>query len=311
MTTALFTHPACLQHINPPGHPEQVARLQAVLAALSAPGFNALDRREAPLGLEEDIRRAHPKVQIDKIHDKIPEKGWAQLDEDTAVSPGSWEAALRAVGGAVAAVDAVLDGEVTNAFVATRPPGHHAERVKAMGFCLFSNVGIAALHAVNTRGIDRVAVVDFDVHHGNGTQSVLWNESRVRFVSSHQMPFYPYTGGIHQKGAYGQVRNVPLREGSNGERMREEWDEKVFPWLTEYDPQLVLVSAGFDAHVRDPMAGLDWETEDFGWLTERICDLAEDCCDRRVVSVLEGGYDLEALAESAAMHVEILLERGA
>lgn len=310
MSTALFTHPACLQHINPPGHPEQVARLEAVLAALSAPGFAALDRREAPPGEEPAIRRAHPKVQIDKIHDAIPEKGWTQLDGDTALSPGSWEAALRAVGGSVAAVDAVIDGTANNAFVAVRPPGHHAERVKAMGFCLFSNVGIAALHAAETRGLSRIAVLDFDVHHGNGTQSVLWNESRIRFASSHQMPLYPGTGGLHQKGAYGQIRNVPLPEGSDGERMRREWDEKIFPWMREYAPELVLVSAGFDAHARDPLAGLHWETADFGWLTERICDLAEECCAGRVVSVLEGGYDLEALAESTAMHVEILMERG-
>ncbi|GGD20628.1 histone deacetylase family protein [Sinisalibacter lacisalsi] len=310
MTTAFFSHPDCLQHINPPGHPEQVARLKAIDAALASPIFDALVRRDAPLGDEEAIRRAHPKVQIDAIRDVIPESGLARIDPDTTASPGSWNAALRAVGGACAAVDAVLTGEVANAFVAARPPGHHAERANAMGFCLFSNIAIAALHALETHGLTRVAVLDFDVHHGNGTQDVLWNESRVHFASSHQMPLFPGTGAAHEKGAYLQIMNVPLREGTGGEAMREAWEGRILPWVKEWEPELVLVSAGFDAHRADPLAGLHWTTEDFGWITHRICDLADDCCGGKVVSTLEGGYDLEALADSVGLHVEVLMERG-
>ncbi|OIP82821.1 MAG: acetoin utilization protein [Rhodobacterales bacterium CG2_30_65_12] len=311
MTTAYFSHPACLAHVNPPGHPEQVARLKAIEAALSAPGFAALDRRAAPLGTEEMIRRAHSKAFIDALHDAVPETGWTQIDPDTTLSPDSWEAAMRAVGGVTAAVDAVLAGEVSNAFVAVRPPGHHAERARAMGFCLFSNVAIGALHALETHGLMRVAVLDFDVHHGNGTQDVLWNESRIHFASSHQMPLFPGTGARHEKGAYLQINNVPLSEGTGGAEMRAAWDGEILPWIEEWGPELILVSAGFDAHARDPLAGLHWTTEDFGWITDRICDLAARCCGGRVVSTLEGGYDLEALAESVGLHVEILMERGA
>jgi acetoin utilization deacetylase AcuC-like enzyme len=310
MTTAYYAHPACLDHVNPPGHPEQVARLKAIEAALAAPGFETLDRREPPLGTEEMIRRAHPKVYIDTLRDNRPDEGWTQLDPDTTMSPGSWEAALRAVGGITSAVDAVITGEVRNAFVGTRPPGHHAERAKAMGFCLFSNVAIAALHALEVHRLARVAVLDFDVHHGNGTQDVLWNESRVHFASSHQMPLYPGTGAPHERGAYLQIKNVPLREGTGGEAMREAWDGQILPWVKEWQPELILVSAGFDAHRADPLAGLHWTTEDFGWITHRLCDLADDCCGGRLVSTLEGGYDLEALADSVGLHVEVLMERG-
>jgi acetoin utilization deacetylase AcuC-like enzyme len=311
MTTALITHPASLDHVTPQGHPEQVARIEAIEAVLAAPEFAALDRRLAPLGELETIRKGHSKVYYDRIRAAMPDYGDAHLDPDTFMSPGTWEAALRAVGGAVAAVDAVMTGEVTNAFVATRPPGHHAEKARAMGFCFFSNVAIAAIHAANEYDLGRVAVIDFDVHHGNGTQDVLWHESRVKFASSQQMPFYPYTGGIHQKGAFGQIINVPLEEATGGEVMRAAYEDKVFPVLRDYDPDLVLVSAGFDAHVRDPLAGLQWETEDFAWLAERICDLAGECCDGRVVSCLEGGYDLTALGESVGAYVRVMMERGA
>lgn len=311
MTTALFTHPASLDHVTPQGHPEQVARIEAIEAVLAASEFAALDRRLAPLGELETIRKGHSKVYYDRIKAAMPEYGDAHLDPDTFMSPGTWQAALRAVGGAVAAVDAVMTGQVTNAFVATRPPGHHAEKARAMGFCFFSNVAIAAIHAANEYDLGRVAVIDFDVHHGNGTQDVLWHESRVKFASSQQMPFYPYTGGIHQKGAFGQIINVPLEEATGGEVMRAAYEDKVFPILRDYDPDLVLVSAGFDAHIRDPLAGLQWETEDFAWLATRICDLAHECCDGRVVSCLEGGYDLTALGESVGAYVRVMMERGA
>ncbi len=311
MTTALYTHPDGLLHVNPPGHPEQVARLTAIEAALSAPGFDKLDRREAPLGDIAAIRRAHPQAYIDVIRDNIPEEGWVQIDADTALSPGSWNAALRVVGGMTAAVDAVLDGEISNAFLAMRPPGHHAERARGMGFCLFANAAIGALHALEVHGLDRVAILDFDVHHGNGTQDIVWNESRIRFASTHQMPLYPGTGARSERGAYLQVKNVPLREGSGSAEMQEAWDGEIFPWLRDWSPELIIVSAGFDAHRRDPLAGLHWTTEDFGWITDRICDLARDCCGGRLVSTLEGGYDLDALAESVGLHVEVLMARGA
>lgn len=316
MTTALFTHPASLEHVTPQGHPEQVARIEEIERVLAAPEFAALDRRQAPPGTLEIIRKGHSKVYYDRIKAAMPERGEviegeAHLDPDTFMSPGTWEAALRSVGGAVAAVDAVMTGEVANAFVATRPPGHHAEKARPMGFCFFSNVAIAAIHAANEYGLGRIAVIDFDVHHGNGTQDVLWHESRVKFVSSHQMPLYPFTGGLHQKGAFGHIVNIPLEEATGGEVMREAYEEKVFPMLRDYQPELVMISAGFDAHIRDPLAGLQWETEDYTWLAERICDLAAECCDGRVVSCLEGGYDLSALSESVGAYVRVMMERGA
>ena len=311
MTTALYTHPDCLLHVNPPGHPEQVARLKAIEAELSAPGFAKLDRREAPLGEIAAIRRAHPQAYIDVIRDNIPDEGWVQIDPDTALSPGSWNAALRVVGGMTAAVDAVLDGEISNAFLAMRPPGHHAERARGMGFCLFGNAAIGALHALEVHGLDRVAILDFDVHHGNGTQDLLWNENRIHFASTHQMPLFPGTGARSERGAYLQVKNVPLSEGTGSAAMQEAWDGEIFPWVRDWSPELVIVSAGFDAHARDPLAGLHWTTEDFGWITDRICDLADACCGGRVVSTLEGGYDLDALAESVGLHVEVLMGRGA
>ena len=311
MTTAYYTHPDALTHVNPPGHPEQVARLKAIEAALSAPEFDPLDRREAPLGEIAAIERAHPAEYVEIIRDNIPEEGWVQIDPDTSLSPGSWNAALRAVGGVTAAVDAVLAGEVANAFVAMRPPGHHAERGRAMGFCLFANAAIGALHALEVHGLERVAILDFDVHHGNGTQDVLWNDNRIHFASTHQMPLYPGTGAAHERGAYLQIKNVPLAAGTGRREMQAAWDGEIFPWIRDWSPELILVSAGFDAHERDPLAGLHWTTEDFGWITERICDLADECCGGRLVSTLEGGYHLEALAESVGLHVEVLMGRGA
>ncbi|MAM63288.1 histone deacetylase family protein [Maritimibacter sp. UBA3975] len=311
MTTALFSHDACLDHVTPPGHPEQVARLEAIGRALATDTFAPLDRRVAPLGEEKHVRLAHPLVHFDRIRTSGPDEGYTQIDADTSMSPGSFEAALRAVGGNVAAVDAVLAGDVRNAFVATRPPGHHAEKAKPMGFCLFSNVAIAALHAIEHHGLDRVAVIDFDVHHGNGTQDVLWNESSIRFASSHQMPLYPGTGAPGERGAYDQILNVGLGSGSGSDIMRQAWGDRILPWIADYEPQLILVSAGFDAHTDDPLAGLNWRTEDYEWVTNRIVDAAEDVCEGRVVSTLEGGYDLDALAVSTAAHVKTLMERGA
>jgi acetoin utilization deacetylase AcuC-like enzyme len=311
MTTALYTHDDCLRHVTPPGHPEQVARLEAVARALDAPEFAGLDRRDAPEGTRADILLCHPAGYIDRVAAAVPDEGLVALDADTHLSPGSLRAALRAVGGAVAAVDAVLSGAVANAFVACRPPGHHAERETAMGFCLFGNVAIAARHAMERHGLDRVAVVDFDVHHGNGTQDLLWNEARALFISSHQMPLYPGTGHPHETGAHDNVMNVPLAPMTGGAEMRRAYEAEVIPALLDYRPELLLISAGFDAHAADPLANLNWTAEDFGWLTGRLCDVAGDVCGGRVVSTLEGGYDLDALGLSVAAHVRVLMERGA
>jgi len=308
MTTAMITHSDCLSHVTPTGHPEQVARLERVLAALQG---RALEQVEAPLGRIEDLRLCHPQAHIDHIRAAEPDEGIVQIDPDTWMSPGSVDAALRGVGGALAAVDMVLAGKAANAFVATRPPGHHAETEKTMGFCLFGTVAIAARHAMERHGLSRVAVVDFDVHHGNGTQDLLWSEARSLFISSHQYPLWPGTGPASDTGAHGNVINLPLDPGTNGEAFRAAYEETVFPALDAFAPELLLISAGFDAHHDDPLAGLRLTEDDFAWVTGRLCDLADTHCSGRVVSCLEGGYDLDALASSAAAHVDVLIARGA
>ena len=301
-----YTHPAFAGHVTPPGHPERVDRLRAV-----EDGVRGLQvtRREAPLAALDEVTRCHPRAYADRIAAAIPAAGWAQVDGDTYLSPGSLEAALRAVGGAGAAVDAVLAGEARTAFVACRPPGHHAETATAMGFCLFGTVAIAAKRALDHHGLARVAIVDFDVHHGNGTQDLLWDERRSMFASSHQMPLYPGSGSPREVGAHGQIVNVPLREGSGGAAMRAAYEAQIFPRLADWAPELILISAGFDAHADDPLAGLEWQAEDYGWLTTRICEIAADCAGGRVVSCLEGGYDLGALTASVAAHVGVLAGR--
>ncbi len=304
MTTALFSHDDCLNHVTPPGHPEQVARLGAVLSQLE--GLD-LDRRAAPLAEDALILLCHPQSYLDRIIAAEPAEGTVALDADTHMSAGSVQAARRAVGGAAAAVDAVMAGAVDNAFVATRPPGHHAETETQMGFCLFGNVAIAARHAMQARGLTRVAVVDFDVHHGNGTQDLLWNEARALFFSSHQSPLWPGTGAESETGAYGQVHNIPLEPRSGSATMRKAYETRVFPLIRDYNPQLILVSAGFDAHLSDPLAELRWSTEDYQWITENLLEIAAECCDGRLVSCLEGGYDLTALGEAARAHVKALV----
>ena len=281
MTTALFTHDDCLLHVTPPGHPERVARLEHLLPALAG---KDLLRVEAPEAAEEDLRLVHPQSYIDRIRDAEPEEGLAQLDADTFMAPGSYRAAMRAVGGALKAVDTILNGEATNAFVATRPPGHHTETATPMGFCLFGNVAIAARHALERHGLNRVAVVDFDVHHGNGTQDLLWSEGRALFVSSHQMPLWPGTGRADETGAHDNVINVPLPPGTGGAGFRKEYEGKVFPALEDFEPEFLFVSAGFDAHKADPLANLMLEEADFAWVTERLCEIAARHCAGRVVS---------------------------
>lgn len=299
----VFTHEAFAGHVTPPGHPERVARLGAVERGLAG---LAVERRECPFGEEAEVLRCHPAGYLARVKAAVPQEGWAQLDGDTFLSPGSYEAAMRAVGGICAAVDAVVSGEAKTAFVAGRPPGHHAERETAMGFCLFGTVAIGAKRALDHHGLKRVAIVDFDVHHGNGTQDLLWDEGRCLFVSSHQMPLYPGTGRVEERGAQGQILNLPLRAGSDGAVLRDVYTRQVFPALEAWEPELLLISAGFDAHADDPLAGLEWQAEDYRWLTDRLCDFAGG----RVVSSLEGGYALDALAASVAAHVAVLEERG-
>lgn len=305
MTTALVTHADCLGHETPPGHPERVARLEHVLHALAALD---LKRVTAPLAAEDDILRIHPAGYIADLRNNLPAQGFYQIDADTFLSPGSLDAAFRAAGAVVRAVDMVLAGEVGNAFCAIRPPGHHAERETAMGFCLFGNAALAAKHALDFHGLKRVAVVDFDVHHGNGTQDLLWDEPRALVITSQQMPLWPGTGRADETGAYDTILNIPLAPGTGGAEMRAAYTEQAFPRLRAFAPELIIISAGFDAHEADPLAQLEWETEDFAWVTAELCAIAAECCGGRVVSTLEGGYDLKALSESARAHVEELMK---
>lgn len=305
MATALITHKGCYDHVTPQGHPEQVARLDAVLGALD--GMDLL-RVDAPLAADDDLLRAHPKAHIQTIKAAAPSEGWRSLDADTHMSVGTLEAAYRAAGAVVKAVDLVMAGDVGNAFAAVRPPGHHAERETAMGFCFFGSVAVAAKHALEFHGLKRVAILDFDVHHGNGTQDLVEEDARILFCSSHQMPLFPGTGAAHETGV-GNVVNVPLPDGCGSATFRTAWERQVFPRVDAFKPALLLISAGFDAHANDPLAGMLLHEDDFAWITGKLCDLADKHCSGRVVSALEGGYDLEALGRSARAHVDVLKER--
>lgn len=305
MTTAFITHDDCLKHVTPPGHPEQVARLEYITNALQSVD---LMRLEAKLATREEILLLHPAAYIDNIEKAVPDCGWEAIDADTHLSSGSFTAALRAVGGVLQAVDLVMMQSAQNAFVAIRPPGHHAERELAMGFCFFGNVALGARYVLENHGLSRVAIVDFDVHHGNGTQDLLWNEPRTLTVTSHQSPLWPGTGASDERGAHDNVINIPLRPQSAGKEMREAYERLVFPKLEEFAPEFLFISAGFDAHAADPLAELNWVEKDFIWLTRQLNQIAEKHCKGRVVSVLEGGYDLDALASSVKAHVETLKE---
>ncbi|MDQ6646647.1 MAG: histone deacetylase family protein [Pseudomonadota bacterium] len=303
----LYTHPACLRHDPGAGHAERPARLRSVLQALDHDRHAALDRIEAPLATREQLLRVHSLEYVEHVLASEPEHGTRQMDPDTFMSPGSIEAALRAAGAAVAAVDAVMSGNSRQAFCAIRPPGHHATRDKAMGFCLFNSVAVAAAHAIAVHGLKRVAIADFDVHHGNGTQDIFESEPRVMFASSHQSPLYPDSGREDETGV-GNIVNGTLSPGAGSHEFRELWECRLLPRLSAFKPQLVLVSAGFDAHRNDPLADIRLGRADYAWIGEKLAALARAHAGGRLVSSLEGGYDLDALAASSSAYVNALLE---
>jgi acetoin utilization deacetylase AcuC-like enzyme len=308
VTTALITHLACLEHDTGPYHPETADRLRAVLAALEAPEFSDLLRETAPMATVEQLSRVHPAAYVEEILSIRPDLGEpVQLDSDTIMSNGSAEAAARAAGGACMAVDAVMEGWARAAFAAVRPPGHHAEPNRPMGFCLFNNAAVAALHARARWGVQRVAVVDFDVHHGNGTQAMFAADPDLFYASSHQSPCYPGTGEAWERGVADNIVNTPLRPRDGSAAFRAAWSNTILPALDQFAPGLLIISAGFDAHVADPLAQLRLETTDYAWITDQLVAIAEKHCGGRLVSVLEGGYDLDALAASAAVHVRGLM----
>jgi acetoin utilization deacetylase AcuC-like enzyme len=306
MTTLLYTHESCIAHDPGPHHPESPARLRAVLEALSAPEFAGLDRREAPEAAIDDIARVHPRRLVESLLAQMPKEGYAAIDADTILCPESGKAALRAAGAVVAAVDAVIAGEAERAFCAVRPPGHHAEPNRPMGFCVFNNVAVGALRARDVHGVARVAVVDFDVHHGNGTQARFADDPTLFYASTHQSPLYPGTGAASETGV-GNIVNLPLRPMSGSNEFRQGMTRVVLPALAEFAPELIMISAGFDAHRADPLAQLMLDESDYAWVTERLVEIARDHARGRVVSTLEGGYDLVALGASAAAHVRALM----
>ncbi|HHY49409.1 MAG TPA: histone deacetylase family protein [Alphaproteobacteria bacterium] len=306
MSTLLVSQRNFESHVTPTGHPERPDRLRAVEEALSADRFAGLVRREAPAGDLALAELVHGPGYLDALRRVRPAEGVARIDEDTFISSGSLDACATALGGALAALDAVVLGEVRNAFCAIRPPGHHAERDRPMGFCLINTIAILAREAQRKYGAERVAIVDFDVHHGNGTQDIFERDASVFYASSHQMPLYPGTGSPNEHGV-GNVFNLALPAGSDGEAMREGYDGRILPALDDFSPDLVLISAGFDADYRDPLAGLNWRPADFAWLTRRLMEIAERRCEGRIVSLLEGGYDREGLATGVAAHVGALM----
>ncbi|SDT55626.1 histone deacetylase family protein [Bradyrhizobium canariense] len=305
--TLLLSHPASLNHLTPPGHPERPDRIRAVEQVLGESSFDGLTREEAPEGSLDLVTLCHDGHYVEELRHISPSSGLIYLDGDTSMSPGTWEAVMRGVGGAVAAADAVMTGTHHNAFVAMRPPGHHAEANKPMGFCFFDHAAIATRYAQRKYGIARAAVVDFDVHHGNGTQDIFWADPTVMYCSTHQMPLFPGTGASGERGEHDTIVNAPLAPEDGSTKFRAAFDNVILPQLKKFSPELIVISAGFDAHHRDPLASLNLRAEDFGWVTRKLMDVADSSAGGRIVSVLEGGYDLQGLKESVAEHVTALM----
>ena len=308
MSTLVFSHADCLGHQPGPNHPESPARLLAVLRALQQPVFAALEWRDAPLGTFSHAALIHDPDYIDAIQEIAPRTGLVPLDGgDTLLSPGSWNAVMRCIGAACAGVDAVMAGEADNVFCATRPCGHHAEPAAAMGFCIFNQAAIAAAYASEAYHLARVAVVDFDVHHGNGTQDAFYGRPELFYASSHQAPFYPGTGTSDETGVAHNIVNVPLPSGCDSALFRARIGAGLLPALRAWAPDFIIVSAGFDAHALDPLAGLQLQDDDFYWITQQLMEIADSCCGGRIVSILEGGYSLAGLASGTAAHVSALM----
>ena len=309
MSTLIISHKDCLSHIEPTGHPEKVMRLLEVIKRLKFEEFKNLIWKEAPIATNEQILLGHSKKYVEFIENIQTSNHITHLDADTYFGKGSLNAAKRGVGANISAVNAVMSGDFNNAFSAIRPPGHHAETEKAMGFCIFGNVAIAAKYAIENHKLKRVAVVDFDVHHGNGTQEILWDDPNVLFVSTHQMPLWPGSGTHEEHGKHQNILNIPIQANTDGPAFRQKFDEIILPRLDSYKPEILIISAGFDAHYKDPLANIELMTEDYEWITHRLCDIADEHADGRLISSLEGGYNLAALAESVAVHVKVLMER--
>jgi acetoin utilization deacetylase AcuC-like enzyme len=307
VTTLLISHPSSLRHVTPPGHPERPDRIRAVEQVLEDERFALLQRVEAPEGTLAQVELCHPAAYAQAIVEASPQQGLVQVDADTVMSPGTLSAVLHGVGGAVHAVDEVMTGRVSNAFSAMRPPGHHAESDKAMGFCFFNNAAIAARHAQRAHGAERVVIVDWDVHHGNGTQEIFWDDASVLYASTHEMPLYPGTGAPSERGQHGTIVNAPLRAGDGTDVFRDAFESAILPRLEDFRPDLVIISAGFDAHWRDPLANINLKEPDFAWATQKLMELADRHAGGRLVSILEGGYDLEGLSKSVAAHVTALM----
>ncbi len=308
MTTKILTHAACAQHLTPPGHPENVSRIGAVVEALKTIDPAIVDWADAPPAQADSLALVHTGAHVAHLEQLAPQNGFARVDPDTALSPGSLEAASRAVGAVIEGIDQVMSGRADNAFCATRPPGHHAEPDKAMGFCLFNSIAIGARHAQKVHALDRVAVVDFDVHHGNGTQAAFWNHANLFYASTHQFPHYPGTGHPDETGSAHNIVNVPLRPGSGSEEFRRAMEDNVLPALDAFAPELVLISAGFDAYHADPLSDINLVEEDYVWATRQLSDLAQRHAAGRIVSTLEGGYHIDGLASCAKAHVEALAQ---
>ena len=307
MSTLFLTHPACLDHLTPPGHPERPDRLRAIEQALEDERFQTLAREQAPRAPLEIVALVHPMDYIEAIRDASPADGLVRLDADTSMSPGSFEAALRGAGGAMRAVDEVMNQKAANAFVAIRPPGHHAETARPMGFCLFNNAAIAVRYAQNRYDVERVSIVDFDVHHGNGSQDIFWSDQSVMYCSTHEMPLYPGTGAVSERGEHNTIVNAPLSAGDGGDAFREAFELAILPRLREFKPEILVISAGFDAHTRDPLATLNLVEADYSWVTKKLMEIADLSAQGRIVSLLEGGYDLQGLSRSVAAHVTALM----